>query len=101
MRPEKLDSDALAQWLASHGGWERTQAGGQQAIGRTYKLADFSAALGLVVRVGLAAEKRDHHPDVELGWGRVRVVWTTHDQKGVTSLDTELAEVTDALAGNG
>ena len=47
----------------------------------------------------MIAEKRDHHPDVELGWGRARVVWTTHDQKGVTSLDVELAEATDALAG--
>lgn len=50
------------------------------------------------MRVGLAAEKRDHHPDIELGWGRARVVWTTHDQRGVTALDTELAETTDALA---
>ena len=98
MRPSKLDSDSLEKWLEAHPGWERTQAGGQQALARTFKLADFSAALGLVVRIGLAAEKRDHHPDIELGWGRVRVVWTTHDQKGVTSLDTELAEATEALA---
>lgn len=98
MRPAKLDHETLAKWLGSHPGWEKTQAGGQEAIARTFKLADFSAALGFVVRVGMAAEKADHHPDVELGWGRARVVWSTHDQKGVTSLDTELAEKTDALA---
>jgi 4a-hydroxytetrahydrobiopterin dehydratase len=100
MRPSKLDDAQLATWLAAHPGWERTRAGEQEAIARTYKVADFSTALGIVVRVGLAAEKRDHHPDVELGWGRARVVWTTHDQKGVTSLDTELAEATDAIAGS-
>ena len=99
MRPGKLDDTALTQWLGSHAGWERTTAGSQEAIARTFRFADFSAALGFVVRVGLAAEKRDHHPDVELGWGRARVVWTTHDQKGVTSLDLELAEASDALAG--
>jgi 4a-hydroxytetrahydrobiopterin dehydratase len=98
MRPGKLDPETLQKWLESHPGWEKTQAGGQEAIARTYKVADFSTALGLVVRVGLAAEKRDHHPDVELGWGRARIVWSTHDQKGVTSLDTELAEATDAIA---
>jgi len=114
MRPGKLDETALTQWLGSHAGWEKTRlpqaraagesaepnadAGGQDAIARTFKFADFSAALGFVVRVGLVAEKRDHHPDVELGWGRARVVWTTHDQKGVTSLDVELAEATDKLA---
>lgn len=100
MRPAKLDDSALAQWLGSHAGWEKTRVpSGQDAIARTFRFADFSAALGFVVRVGLAAEKRDHHPDVELGWGRARVVWTTHDQKGVTSLDLELAEASDALAG--
>jgi 4a-hydroxytetrahydrobiopterin dehydratase len=98
MRPEKLDDAALAKWLGSHAGWEKTRAGDQDAIARTLRFPDFSAALGFVVRIGLAAEKRDHHPDVELGWGRARIVWTTHDQKGVTSLDTELAEATDALA---
>jgi 4a-hydroxytetrahydrobiopterin dehydratase len=51
-----------------------------------------------VVRVGLAAEKKDHHPDVELGWGRARVLWTTHDAGGITSLDVELAALTDSFA---
>ena len=99
MRPSKLDAETLEKWLGSHAGWEKAQAGGQEAIARTFEFADFSAALGFVVRVGLVAEKRDHHPDVELGWGRARVVWTTHDQKGVTSLDTELAQASDAIFG--
>ena len=99
MRPPKLDSDALKKWLDAHPAWEKTQAGGQEAIARTYKVADFSTALGLVVRVGLAAEKRDHHPDIELGWGRARVRWSTHDAAGVTALDLAAAEATDRLGG--
>ena len=98
MRPGKLDDATLAKWLGSHDGWEKTSVKGQDAIARTFKFPDFSASLGFVVRVGLAAEKRGHHPDVELGWGRARVIWTTHDQMGVTSLDTELAEASDTLA---
>ena len=98
MRPSKLDDSAVATWLEAHPGWEKVRAGEQDALARSFKLKDFSEALGFVVRVGLAAEKRDHHPDVELGWGRARVVWSTHDQKGITSLDTELAEATDGLA---
>jgi 4a-hydroxytetrahydrobiopterin dehydratase len=99
MRPSKLDDAATAAWLAAHPGWEKVRAGEQDALARTFRFPDFSGALGFVVRVGLAAERRDHHPDVELGWGRARVVWTTHDQKGITSLDAELAEATDALGG--
>ena len=93
-RPTKLPAAEVDAWLAAHAGWERD---GQGAIARTFKLPDFAAALRFVVRVGLAAEKRDHHPDVELGFGRARFLWTTHDAGGVTSLDLELAAATDAF----
>jgi 4a-hydroxytetrahydrobiopterin dehydratase len=100
MRPSKMDHETLEKWLGSHTGWKKATADGQDAIARQFKLADFSEALALVVRIGLAAEKADHHPDIELGFGKVRVSWSTHDAKGVTSLDTELAETTDGLAGS-
>ncbi len=83
-------------WLAAHPGWERA---GDGAIARTYKLPDFAAALGFVVRVGCFAERKDHHPDVELGWGRARVAWSTHDAGGVTQLDLDAAEATDERFG--
>ena len=58
---------------------------------------DFASALAFVVRLGCLAEKKDHHPDIELGWGKVRVLWTTHDAGGLTRLDLEMAEAADAL----
>jgi len=94
-RPSKLDAATVDAFLSVHHGWTRA---GDDAIARSFTFADFSAALAFVVRVGLAAEKRDHHPDVELGWGRARVAWSTHDAGGITPLDLELAEVTDSLA---
>ena len=66
---------------------------------RTFAFADFASALAFVVRLGCHAEKRDHHPDVELGWGRASVRWSTHDAGGITSLDLELAELSDSLVG--
>lgn len=95
-RPSRLEPAALETWLKAHPGWERTSAG---AISRLYKLADFATGLGMVVRVGCLAEKKDHHPDVELKWGSVRVTWSTHDAGGVTQLDLDGAQATDAIAG--
>lgn len=94
-RPSKLPSDQLDSWLATHAGWTREG----DAITRAYTFPDFSAALGFTVRVGLVAEKRDHHPDVHLGWGKAKVVWTTHDAGGITQLDLDLAEASDRIAG--
>jgi 4a-hydroxytetrahydrobiopterin dehydratase len=93
-RPPKLDPEAVDRFLASHAGWERA---GATAIAKSFSFKDFASALGFVVKVGCAAEKRDHHPDLELGWGRAKVTWTTHDAGGVTELDLALAEATDAL----
>jgi 4a-hydroxytetrahydrobiopterin dehydratase len=93
-RPTRLESAALDAWLKTHPDWRRTAAGG---IARLYKLPDFSTGLGAVVRIGCLAEKKDHHPDVELKWGSVGVTWSTHDAGGVTQLDLDAAEATDEI----
>jgi 4a-hydroxytetrahydrobiopterin dehydratase len=93
-RPTKLEGLVVNAWLAQHSPWERAS---DISIARSYAFPDFSTALAFVVRVGLAAEKHDHHPDIELGWGRARVTWTTHDANGVTKLDLELADTSDKI----
>jgi len=95
VRPSKLPAAAVDGWLAANAGWTREN----DALTKTFPFADFAAALAFTVRVGMIAEKRDHHPDVHLGWGKARVVWTTHDAGGITDLDLELAKATDGIAG--
>jgi 4a-hydroxytetrahydrobiopterin dehydratase len=89
-RPTLLDHARLDEWLRSHAGWARE---GEGAIARRFAFADFGSALAFAVRVGLAAEKHDHHPDLTIGWGYARVAWSTHDAGGVTDLDLALAEI--------
>ncbi|HVJ90319.1 MAG TPA: 4a-hydroxytetrahydrobiopterin dehydratase [Labilithrix sp.] len=93
-RPSKLDDRTIDTWLSQHGGWAREG----DALVRTFGTGDFGGALALAVRLGMVAEKRDHHPDILIGWGKARVLWTTHDAGGITQLDLELAEATDKLA---
>ena len=100
-RPTKLEAATVDAWLAKNTAWTREAGPSPQegeALVRTFKFSDFSAALGFVVRVGLAAEKRDHHPDIRFGWGKARVLWTTHDAGGITQLDLDLAGSTNNLA---
>lgn len=92
-RPTKLDARLVDDWLFKHPEWAREG----DALVRSFKLPDFAAALAFAVRLGMLAEKRDHHPDVLIGWGRARVLWTTHDAGGITQLDLDLAEATDKL----
>jgi 4a-hydroxytetrahydrobiopterin dehydratase len=93
-RPPKLAPADVDAWLAAHAGWAREG----DALVRSFALADFGAAVAFTVRLGFVAEKKDHHPDVLVGWGKARVLWTTHDAHGITQLDLDLAEATDKLA---
>lgn len=92
-RPPRLPPAAVDGWLAAHPGWAREG----EALVRSYELEDFGAAVAFTVQLGFVAEKRDHHPEVLIGWGKARVLWTTHDAGGITELDLELAEATDKL----
>ena len=92
LEPQDVDT-----WIATHAGWERVSG---NSIAKTFKLKDFAAALAFVNEIGKEADKRDHHPDIELGYGRARVLWTTHDARGVTQKDLEMAEHTDKTSAS-
>ena len=94
-RPTKLEDEAVTTWLAAHPGWKKVAS----TLVRTLKFPDYEGTIAFVVKLALAAEKRDHHPDLVVKWGAVEVTWSTHDAGGLTSLDLELAERTDALSG--
>ncbi len=67
------------------------------AISKEFHFEDFKSALNFVNKVGTLAEMANHHPDIELGWGRVKVSLTTHSQGSVTENDRQLANEIDKL----
>ena len=87
----KLSAEEIATWTSAHAPWQAEN----DALVRDYRFADFAAALAFVVEVGAVAQAKDHHPDVALGWGKVKLTWSTHDAGGITDRDRELAEESD------
>lgn len=90
-RPAKIGAAAA---LADLPGW--SAAPGRDAITRSYRFANFSAAFGWMTRVALAAEALDHHPEWFNVYNRVEVTLATHDAGGVTERDVRLAKTMDA-----
>lgn len=64
---------------------------------KTFHFTDFRESLAFVNRVGELAEAVNHHPDIELSWGKVTIHLTTHSEKAVTNKDRSLAKEIDAL----
>ena len=83
---------ALQQKLG--GDW---QVADEHHLSKTFRFKNFVDALAFVNRVGAVAESEDHHPDIHLAWGMVRVVIWTHAVDGLTENDFILAAKIDAL----
>ncbi len=64
---------------------------------REFTFPDFMSALHFVDKVAVVAEEQQHHPDIELGWGRVKISLSTHDAGGVTEQDHVLAAAIDTI----
>jgi 4a-hydroxytetrahydrobiopterin dehydratase len=91
--PPNLTVDVIEARLAALPGWTLRDG----ALERTWQLGDFSAALALIVRVGLLAEKHDHHPEIRNVYDRVDLRLWTHASGGITERDLALAAAISAL----
>ena len=69
------------------------------ALCRTFRFSDFVQALGFIVKVGLLAEKADHHPEIRNVYHTVWLRLSTHDAGNtVTTRDIRLAKEIDRLS---
>jgi len=58
-----------------------------KSISKEFTFKNFADALAFAGKVGAIAEDEGHHPDLEVGWGRVKVLLTTHAIKGLSEND--------------
>ena len=71
---------------------------GPDEIRREFAFKSFNAAFGLATRVALLAESQNHHPELEVAWGRLVVRLTTHSLGGLSRNDFIMAARIDRLA---
>jgi 4a-hydroxytetrahydrobiopterin dehydratase len=58
---------------------------------KEFTFKDFREALSFTNKVGEIAEAQNHHPDIYLAWGKVKVTIWTHKIDGLTESDFVLA----------
>ena len=93
--PSKLDPALLPGLLAQLPGWSLDAD--SAAISRHLEFADFNEAFAFMTRVALVAERRNHHPDWSNSYNVVDVTLTSHDARGLTMKDIELARFIDRV----
>jgi 4a-hydroxytetrahydrobiopterin dehydratase len=78
----KIEADVL---LKQTPGWDVSDDA--KSLSREFKFKNFAEALTFTEKVGAVAESEGHHPDIEMGWGYVRIKLTTHAINGLSEND--------------
>lgn len=64
---------------------------------KEFAFKNFREALTFTNKVGELAEKENHHPDIYLAWGKVRITLWTHKIDGLSESDFIFAAKMDIL----
>lgn len=91
-RVDYVDAEILVEQLQN---WVLN--GDAKYISKNYTFKNFKEALDFVNKVGDIAEAEGHHPDIELGWGKVKITLTTHAIHGLSNNDFILAAKIDGI----
>jgi 4a-hydroxytetrahydrobiopterin dehydratase len=92
---QKLSPEQIQRMLASIKGW---QSDGKE-ISRTFSFKNYYETMAFVNAVAFIAHGQDHHPDLEVGYNKCKVRFSSHDAGGLSDKDFAGAAKVDGLVG--
>ena len=91
---KKLTSIELNAELKNINLWVITD----EKLYRMIKFKDFITAFSFMTHIAILAEKLNHHPEWKNVYNQIEIWLTTHDAKGISAKDIELAKLIDEYA---
>jgi 4a-hydroxytetrahydrobiopterin dehydratase len=91
-----LDEARVRTLLAPLPEWQLALDG--KSIAKTFHFRNFYETLAFVNAIGWMANRQDHHPDLEVGYNRCVVRWSTHDVGGLSMNDFICAARVETIA---
>lgn len=83
---QRLSPEIASHWhAAALSSWTLDLEAG--ALVREFRFADYYHTMAFVNAVAWIAHQQDHHPDLEVGYNRCRVLFSTHDVGGLSEND--------------
>lgn len=93
--PTRLTDAERETLMAHHPRWRRVA--GRDALERTCRFAGFAAAMGVMTRIAIIADRADHHPEWSNVYDRLTIVLTTHDCDGLSARDAAMIAAIDPI----
>ena len=66
-------------------------------IHKNFSFKTYMDGIIFVNNLAKIAEEKNHHPDLKVGWCRVEVAFTSHDEGGVTDQCIEMAKIVESI----
>jgi len=92
-----LDRGQAQSLLAQLAGW--TLNDNATGISRGFKFKNYYETIAFVNAIAWLSHREDHHPDLEVGYNRCAVHYSTHAVKGLSENDFICAAKVNALLG--
>ena len=89
-----LNSREIRERISQLDNWELEY---NKRISKSYEFKNFKEALAFTNKVGDLAEEANHHPDIQLSYGRVIVQLETHERARLTDKDFNLAQLVNEI----
>jgi 4a-hydroxytetrahydrobiopterin dehydratase len=89
----KLDDSEVESAVGNLDGWA-IQDG---KLAKLFVFETYKDGVVFASAVGFVSDKLNHHPDIAIGYGKVKVAVNTHDVGGLSPYDFELARRIDSL----
>ena len=74
-------------------GWEFKN----NAIHKIFTFESYLNSIAFINRLAEIAEEKNHHPDMVVGWCKIDVAFTSHDQGGVTTACINMAKKIESV----
>ena len=91
--PPRLSDLEIQRAIGSLPGWARRG----DVLTKTFTFKKFSDGIDFVQRVARAADRMNHHPDIDIRYTKVTCALSTHDAGGITDADLALAGTIETL----
>ncbi len=75
--------------------WSLKTIRNTNVLQKSFSFPNFTKGIEFAVRIGELADKQDHHPELTIEWGKVRVRWWTHTMLGLSENDFIMAAKVD------
>ena len=84
---DRLSDSQVAEQIKKLPGWERKG----DAIRKVFPFKNYYETMAFVNATAWISHREDHHPDLEVGYNKCVVTYSTHSAGGVTAKDLECA----------